>query len=371
MGRSAIWAVLLGMLSGVAAGQTHGLSLSGRIDAGVQSVDDGQARQQRVDSGTYAVSRLILRGSEDLGGGWSAQFNLEHRFTGDNGAQANATKFWNGEDFAALAHKDWGRLSIGRMNVPLFWVLIGADDSGRARFHNYSAVQQIQRTHLARVDAAAAPIRSAGDLDRVTAGVYSLGISSSFEDNLVTYRSPTWAGWNLMLAVGAPEGYDGGAAKVAGGNLEWRRPGLYLGLAGNRRQARVGGQTQRLDEQAVAALWDLGAGLKLWGNVEQWRLRSTINPVFEGRSAMLGLSYATPWGALWINHAAKRLESCQACDSKGLGLGLHYHLSARTELYLSHGRVHNEANAANGLHVILPAPGRQPRGTAAGLMHQF
>lgn len=351
------------------------VTLAGRVDVGLQRVDNGVSTTSRVDSGTYTASRLVLRGSEDLGGGLSALFYMEHRLNADLGAQQSAAKFWNAGTYVGLSDKTWGTLTLGRQYAPIFWSFLFADDTGPLRLHGYSALQSVQRSNFARINAAASPIKSAGSLDAIAGGVYSLGITSAFEDNLVVYKTANFGGATAMFAVGAPEGYASGSGKVFSGNVEYRSGGLYASVAANRKEGRVpagGSLKQTMNEQLISGMYEVMPGLKLWGNFHPWKLESAANTQLKGRDWMLGASYWFPQSEVWVNYAGKKLNNCTACNSQGWGIGYHYFLSKRTELYASIATVSNDANSANSLNGFAPGNfGQTVRATAMGIATTF
>jgi len=82
--------------------------------------------QTNLDSGKMTTSYYGLTGSEDLGGGLSAQFKMEGFLRADTGEQGR-----NGTDpqFAraanvGLSHKDYGTLTLGRAPTPLYVTLL-------------------------------------------------------------------------------------------------------------------------------------------------------------------------------------------------------------------------------------------------------
>ncbi|MBL3250383.1 porin, partial [Klebsiella pneumoniae] len=63
-----------------------------------------------LGSGTHTTSRWGLRGSEDLGGGAKALFNLESGLNADTGAPANASKYFDRASWVGL-QGGWGTLA--------------------------------------------------------------------------------------------------------------------------------------------------------------------------------------------------------------------------------------------------------------------
>lgn len=373
--RLSVLSLALAAAAAPALAQSGSVTLGGRLDVGPQFIDTGTNDQKRIDSGAYTASRIFLRGTEDLGGGLSALFYMESRFNADTGAQQSAAKFWNAGAYVGLSSAQWGTVTLGRQYVPIFWSFLFADDTGPLKLHGYSALQSVQRSAFARVTAAASPIKAAGSLDGISNGLYQLNISSAFEDNLVVYKTPSFSGATAMLAVGAPEGYAAGSGKVFAGNVEYRSDRLYASVAYNQKKGTVpaggNGAEQNLREALASAMYAVTPEIKLWGNLHPWKFESAGVPL-KGRDWMLGASWWFGNSELWLNYAAKKLDDCASCDSRGVGIGYHYRLSKKTELYASYARVGNDTNAANALNGFAPdAPGQSVRGLAAGLAMTF
>ena len=352
------------------------VTVAGRVDMGLQYIEDSASKLKRVDSGTYTASRLIFRGSEDLGDGLRAGFYLEHRFNADVGAAQSAAKFWNGGSQVSLSGTSWGSITLGRQYVPIFWSFLFADDTGPLRLHGYSALQSVQRSAFARVTAAASPVKAAGSLDTIAGGIYQLGISSAFEDNLAVYKSPVFGGATIQLAAGAAEGAPAGNGRVLGANVEYRGGPFYGSAAYNQKRGTVpaggSGSYQTLTEAIVSGMYTVIPEVKVWGNYHPWKLATTAATDFKGHDWMLGASFYLPQSMVWVNYAAKTPKNCAACNSKGFGLGYHYFLSRRTELYASVAQINNDDNSANSLNGFAPsAPGKSVKGVAAGIAHTF
>lgn len=357
----------------LAAAAQSSVNLQGRVDMGVQRIDDGVSNMTRADSGTYTASRLTIRGTEDLGGGMTAQFFLESGFSVDTGA--TAAKFFNRGAYVGLSGSNWGIVTLGRQYVPIFWPLLFGDETGPHRLHGYSATQSVQRSNFVRITSAASPIKSAGTLDSISGGLYSIGITSAFEDNLVVYRTPNMGGATVMLAYGFAEGYTGGSSKVLGGNVEYRNGPLYLGAGFNSKEGRIpsgGTGEQTMREQTLTGSYKVADSVWLWGNVHPWKFNTTTGSM-KGRDWMAGVSVRSGLHMVWANYADKKVRStCVECGSSGFGIGYHYQLSKRTELYTSLAQVNNDNNSANTLVGIAPgAPGKSIRGLAAGIAHVF
>ena len=109
------------VLPGLAAAQSQ-VTLYGVMDIALAKYD-----AQRIKSeATGATSRIGVRGSEDLGGGLKAIFQLEHQLNPDTGTQYNAGAFWSGRATVGL-EGGFGRVTLGREVNPSHFVEAGAD----------------------------------------------------------------------------------------------------------------------------------------------------------------------------------------------------------------------------------------------------
>ncbi len=108
-------AVLAAVVCPAAMAQSS-LTLSGVMDMGM-SYRSGDA-QSRIStrSGGQSVSRWTLRGSEDLGGGMTAFFNLTNVFNAGTGKSAFDGRLFNGAAYVGL-RASAGELRLGRQAV--------------------------------------------------------------------------------------------------------------------------------------------------------------------------------------------------------------------------------------------------------------
>jgi len=111
MKKSLLALAVLGAFAGAASAQSS-VTIYGLLDlaltkgnGGTAGLVDGANSGANGTSEAWlmkqsASSRLGFRGNEDMGGGLSAQFHIEHRFTPDDGLPAST--FWNGRSYVQL-----------------------------------------------------------------------------------------------------------------------------------------------------------------------------------------------------------------------------------------------------------------------------
>ncbi|OLL28549.1 porin [Burkholderia sp. SRS-W-2-2016] len=95
------------------------VTLYGRLDGGLEYMNHindgagGSASRWRAQGGDWGTSMLGLKGSEDLGGGLAAIFNLETGLQVMDGTTSGG-RLWSRRAFAGLKSQQWGTLQAGR-----------------------------------------------------------------------------------------------------------------------------------------------------------------------------------------------------------------------------------------------------------------
>ena len=115
MKESLLALVVMGAFAGAASAQSS-VTIYGRVDQGLGKAVNSADKGVRDGGG----SRLGFKGVEDLGGGMSAVFGFEHRFSPDTGV-ANAT-FWNGYSWVGLKGA-FGTATLGRHYTSAFLLI--------------------------------------------------------------------------------------------------------------------------------------------------------------------------------------------------------------------------------------------------------
>lgn len=183
--------VMIGVVTGV-AGTAHAqnsVTLYGRIDNGIAFVDHASGEDDLVTlRHGLSNSRFGFKGTEDLGGGLKAIFQLENGFNESTGALGNGGRMFGRQAIVGLSGDSWGKVTLGRQYDPLVDLIqpLTADNT-------FSSVT-------------ATP----GDIDNYD---NSLRVSSS-----VKYLSPVWNGLQAeaMYGFGNVAGAMGQGATYSG-----------------------------------------------------------------------------------------------------------------------------------------------------------
>jgi GBP family porin len=108
-----------GLISSAADAQSS-VTLYGTIDTGLvfatnqKGANGAGAHNWMMGSGNVSTNRWGLRGSEDLGGGLHAVFDLENGFNIDNGKFGNGGDLFGRQAWVGLSSDQYGTLTMGR-----------------------------------------------------------------------------------------------------------------------------------------------------------------------------------------------------------------------------------------------------------------
>lgn len=295
----------------LAAGHAHSadFSLSGAIDIGIYRGFDKQEHM-----GTVQRSHVTLAGQEDLGGGLSATFRLQHRFEADTGSTESAGKpFWHGESTVGLKG-GFGQLRFGRaLDV------ISNNDWAFDPWYNYDRIASPAWNNWHWNYATDRSSNSGGaEYGRLNNGVF--------------YDSPRMAGWSVHFS---------GAFENAPGDDGGNNAGLALQYGGGGWAAIAAGSKNRSgDTVRFFGLSWTGGNWTLMGAHDRSVYEAAVDSTAKVTS--LGLRYAM--GAVNLK-AGWAQRDVDGADSDFIGLGADYAFSKRTSVYASFGRQDPEASA--------------------------
>jgi len=210
--RRGICGAALLCVAGSAAAQSS-VTLYGVVDVFGQYLNNGGNASFSERSGGNTGSMFGLKGTEDLGGGLKAIFDLENGFTANNGSFfADSTAMFYRQSWVGLSNEKYGQLTFGRQYQPSFWIVYPADPF--------------------RADELLAPAAS-GVLtpDRNTLATQNLTGRTS---NSIFYRSPNMGGVQLYAMYGLSATVTQPVPQTTGNMLDvaasYTGYGLYAGL---------------------------------------------------------------------------------------------------------------------------------------------
>lgn len=351
---------LIATVAALAATGSHAqVVLSGMADAAVRHVDnEGRGTARSLVSGSNNTSRLIIRGTEDLGDGLSAGFHLEHGISLDTGTPASATQFWDRRSTVSVASRGWGELRLGRDFVPAYL--------GWSRYDPFGYV-------------------GAGGSNNLISATPNGPIRSAFGSSPnTTVRSSNAAQWIMPSGWG---GFEGGVM------IAWRENGLAADGLHRVRGARLGYAQKSFVVSAAytrsennltatgGAFEDVSFGGQ-W-NGEKVRVSAAWRRFEQGaasqRNTLLGV--VVPLGQWELKASYNRSDlsgtvgttAIGANDGRQIAAGVVYNLSRRSALYGHVARIDNRGSAT----YVVPGGisgltgGASSTGLELGLRHVF
>jgi predicted porin len=152
MKKSLLALAVLGAFAGGVSAQTS-VTIYGVVDGGLV-VDYGAPKGTTVKLGTgvWSSNRLGFKGSEDLGGGLKAIFQLENGFNLDTGTLGQGGLLFGRQAFAGLTG-GFGTVTFGRQYTPLSWAQYVNDpfDAGSAgATYNLQEIAEHRRNNTVR-----------------------------------------------------------------------------------------------------------------------------------------------------------------------------------------------------------------------------
>lgn len=123
----------LALVSSLATAQST-VTVYGNLDVGLLTQNHAQVKT-KIYSGGIAPSIWGFRGSEDLGGGLKAHFNLEGHIEADTGASGGnattgASALFRRQSNVGLSYADLGKLTLGNQYSPAILAFAATDPRG-------------------------------------------------------------------------------------------------------------------------------------------------------------------------------------------------------------------------------------------------
>ena len=338
MKKTLIALAVLGSVAGVAQAQSA-VTIYGKVDLGITKLT-GDTRDLGLNNAAQMqanhASRIGFKGTEDLGGGLSAIFQIENRFNADTGAVSAGQPLFSGPAFVGLAG-GFGAVKMGR---------------------NWSTIDSVS---TAAID----PFE--GD------GIAGLNVVTRPRiNNTITYETPEMSGFGGQAqyilgekpAINVANGTDNDGYAVgihynngpiylgAGYGVEentdraniWAVSGSYafgpakIALGFDRKDSKIAGQ-EKAKNWVVAGTYAIGSGL----------IKAAYNRTTDGVDNTLN---GVP-GPVVIGGTFDKIQK--------VSIGYQHNLSKRTSLYADIART----------KYTLDSDSRSANGVGVGVTHNF
>jgi len=261
------------------------VTLYGRFNVSIEN--ERHQREDRTTDMLNNASRIGVRGVEDLGGGLTAGFVLEHGFDIDTGMQSQSA-FWARQSEVNLGSATYGTVRLGNFTSDAYYAV-----ADYVSLHNHDTGTSADKfyAYVGR------------DTDKIA------------------YMSPTWGGVVLHAAVSLNEGVGPRTYEAAAYyDLDKLHLGAGYGRAGDVQQA------------SVRALYELGDFT--FGGYVQWDENAFLEDGGTRWSGRLAGMYTMGASEFHVNFGyAGDYENRRESDAHQYTFAYNYNLSKRTKLY--------------------------------------
>jgi predicted porin len=344
----------LGALTSGAYGQSS-VSIYGIVDTGVEYVNNANPGKDgvfRLSSGAMNTSRIGFRGSEDLGGGLKAVFQLENGFKIDAGEFDSAGLLFGRQANVGL-EGGFGRVVAGRSFSTTYDFILPFDPMGYSG--QYSWV----------TSAGVTGGRKDGMLTNLPNMIKYLGKSGGFKLG-ATYGFGETAGDNgdgAKYALGI--GYETGPFRVAA--TFDRINGTATGVNGDYDRTT---SIHLAGDYQLSSHLDLNLGYRNYKKTLASHAAALRSDFFWGGASYKVTPVVTLIGAIYYQNI-KNVASGKDADPIMYSVRGKYALSKRTDLYLSAAYAKAKNRQPVGLSRDDPAYGGSQTGVIGGIQHRF
>lgn len=333
------------LLSSSAVYAQSSVTIYGIADAGFSS-DKGRFASgtlNAVSSGNQSPSRIGFSGSESLGAGLTAIYQLETGYGIDDGTLSLGSGLLFGRKALIGLKGDFGTVKVGRQDSPLFGATCIYDPFGVAIAGGYTRI-------------------------------FTYNSAFRRNDNTVNYSTPRLNGFNAEAAYSFGE--------VAGDSSSGRSYSASAGYAAGPLSVSLSMQSVNSKPVGLAAMTNtklaaLGAAyafraVKLSALVQTNKANTAIP--LDTRDVLIGATVpfgASTFLASYIHHTDNLFSNGGASQ---FALGYTYAISKRTNLYTGVSRLSNDDGARFGLAALSAggsASGTTARLFTAGVRHLF
>lgn len=364
MKKTAITTTLL--CTAVAGAQAQSsVTILGVADSAVRYVNNqGGSSQWSLVSGSNQTSRIVLQGTEDLGGGLHAGFWLESGLNLDSGTNANPSQFFDRASYVSLRSESAGEIRLGRDRTQVYRIWSAGDPFGTVGVGSVVALYPPSGSTLSN------PVRSAfGTNDRNAT-------TSTRSNNMIAWSLPRVGGLAGGLYYAPDEGdtaiNSSRSLRVAGGSLGYVAGALSImaGYSSTKAPVSTGGTFK---DRVVHAIYDFGP-VKLSLAQRQYKYIDALQVLSQiGAWVPVGVgTFKVSMGQL-NNKGTVAGTSINTADVRSLGFGYEHNLSKRTALYGTFGMLDNGAGVVTAFSGGAPGmpPGGKSRAMEVGIRHSF
>lgn len=343
-----------------ALADTANVTIYGKADLAFDVTDNGAVSSNQISS---QVSKVGLKGSDDLGDGLKAIWQIEQQIDMDNSSATGAKNtFATRNTFAGLSGDSWGTLVLGRHDSPYKIATRKLDVFGDSLSDNRSLMGQAGAHDTRPTDTV---IYTSPAMSGFTvAAAYAAGAETATLSTDTKGKAWSLAGMygngplNASLAY---QVFDYGSAGT----------GQYAGTANTRSKAYKLGGGYKIDALQLNAVYEktsdnIGAGFTDSKGFKAYYLSGKYS---LGNNDAVKLAYT---------HASGLNNGTADTGANQFSVGYDHSLSKRTTVYAMYTSLSNQAaasykitNAGSTAGGIATVAGNDPTAFSFGMKHAF
>ena len=352
----------------------------------------------KLGSGVWAGSRFGLKGSEDLGGGTKAVFQLESGFNVNNGGAQYTNALFGCQAWVGLSNATYGTLTAGRQYTPYYLLL--------APYSPTTWLTGYYGAHPGDLDSLDTLYRANNTLMYTSPNLHGLVFSASYSLAGVPgtlSQGSTWSG--ALQYINGPFGIAAGFVRTknstvgggAWGSDSTMNSGGEAGIS-----AVTNGYQDAQSQQRFAvtggytfnSAWDISVSYSNVQYIPGVNSRFTDSAIFNTAGAVLHWKPAVAWDfatGYSYTRATKANGITSPAQYQQVNLSEYYSLSKRTGLYalqafqrangktlgtpsLNPATVNQQINATASIgdgYQSSPASSRSQFAAGVGIIHRF
>ncbi|HEX3636509.1 MAG TPA: porin [Paraburkholderia sp.] len=347
----------------------------------------------KMINGIWAGSRFGLKGSEDLGGGTKAIFQLEEGFNSANGAQSVSGLMFSRQAYVGVANSTFGTLTAGRQYTSYYTLL--------SPYSPTTWLTGAYGAHPGDIDSLDTLYRANNSLVYTSPNMYGLTVSGSYSLGGVPGSTNAGSTWSAALQyLNGPFGIAAGFQRINnstpgggawGADSTTSNAGAQPGVSGINNGYQTAQAQQRIavtGGYAFSSQWDVSFA---YSNVQyipgvnsKFFSQATFNTAgavlhFKPLTALdLGAGYS-------YTRATESNGISSAATYQQFNLSQYYSLSKRTGLYAleAYQRAGGQTIGTNGRSIIeatadigdgqntAPSSSRSQVAVGVGIIHRF
>ena len=360
MKKTLIALAVLGTCAGAAYAQTN-VTIYGTVDTGLIKETGSDVRM-----GSNEDSRIGFKGTEELGSGMKATFQLERRFSLNNGTKFSGNDAldilqgedpdgedgveWQGAANVGLQGEAWGAVRLGRVND------IAIENFGTLDPFAYYGVGSAM-------------------------GGYNILYSEELA-NTIRYDSPSWAGFGINLSYTLGHETHGAENRIYD---DYGNDGFGIGLKYDNGPLMLTANYDRLADSDKSWLWNAGGaytyqGFKVSVGYQSTKVKSAaayvladVDSEIDQKDWLIGLQYNTGPHTVKFSYNRGEVESHTEYDGKAnkYSLGYTYDMSKRTSLYAMVAYTDSDNDSVGEIYNSNGVADDSVTGVQIGMTHRF